>query len=86
MTTANDVLSYIISHPLEEVKIFRMKYSGGVMELFDVGPYRVRWDLINTAAYRKHWHADNHGALRAHIIKYLTNRGHELYEGNIRTS
>lgn len=83
--TAKDVLDYIIAHPDEEMEVWRMKYSDGVMTKFAIGPYDVRWDALNTASFRKHKKENNISAIRAHIIKHLTKNGDKLPDYNIGT-
>lgn len=84
MASSNDVLEYINAHPTEEVEVWRMNYSGGVMTLFAIGPYKVRWDSMCTNSFRKHWNDDNKAAMRKHIVRWLTTRGNELYVGDIQ--
>ena len=81
--TAENVLDYIVTHPTETIESWRMRYSGGVMTLFAVGPYQVRWDDMATPAFLKHWRARDHGAVRKHIVRWLFTRGNSLYVGHV---
>lgn len=82
MSTSREVLEYI-NKSSDELFVWRMRYSRGVMTGFDVGPYQVRWDRINTAALRKYISTGNKSAVRKHVVKYLTKYGDSLFEGDI---
>lgn len=84
MANSNDVLEYITTHPTEELDVWRMNYSGGVMTLFAIGPYKVRWDEMCTNSFRNHWKAYNKDGMRKHIVRWLATRGNDLYVGDIQ--
>lgn len=53
--TEKHFINFLFKNTDAPASLQRMNYSGGVMNLFNIGPFSIRWDLAYTRRVHKMW-------------------------------